>query len=79
MCREMYNKSFCVETQHTHLLTPEREPQADQSIHTTKVQLGETMSFTEITYRNGGEGLHKGAEMARRQLDHQSTPQLKQG
>ena len=30
---------------------------------TTKVQLGEPVSFTEATYRNMGEGLLTGAEM----------------
>ena len=44
----------------------------DQS--TTKVQLGEPMSFIGVTYRNMGEGLLTGAEMTQGQLYHQSPP-----
>lgn len=35
---------------------------ADQSEDTTKVQLGEPMSFIGVTYRNAGERLPMGAE-----------------
>lgn len=35
-----------------HLYSPaEREPTRDQSLDTTKVQLGELMSFIGVTYR----------------------------
>lgn len=44
----------------------------DQSINTTKVQLGEPMSFIGITYRNMDEGLL--IEMIQRQLYHRSLP-----
>lgn len=36
----------------TYLLTSDKEPLIDQSMDTTKVQLGEPMNFTEISYRN---------------------------
>jgi hypothetical protein len=35
----------------------------DQSTDNTKVKLGEPMSFTEIIYRDMGEGLVTGTEM----------------
>ena len=40
-----------------------KEPRTDQSAHTTKVLLGEPISFIGVTYRNMGEGLLTGAEM----------------
>jgi hypothetical protein len=41
------------------LLTSDREPTTDQSMNTTKVQLGDPMSFIGVTYRNMGEGLQE--------------------
>ena len=49
--------------QHTCLLTTDRELLTVQSTNTTKVQLGEPVSFIGVTYRNMGEGLLMGAEM----------------
>ena len=43
--------------QHTCLLTPDRDLTRDQCTDTTKVQLGEPMSFIGVTYRSVGEGL----------------------
>lgn len=37
------------------LLAPEREPDADQGTGTTKVQLGEAMSFISVTCRSGDD------------------------
>jgi hypothetical protein len=34
----------------------DKEPKADQSTDTTKVQPDEAMGFIEVTYRNVGEG-----------------------
>lgn len=44
----------------TRLLTPGRETMTD-STETTRVQLGEPMRVTEVTYRIMGEGLLTGA------------------
>lgn len=52
-----------------HLFTPDREPMTDHSSDATKVQLGESMSFIGVTYRNVDELLTV-AEMAQRQLYH---------
>lgn len=51
----LFEKTFPEETQHTCLLTPEREP----TIRTepTKAWLGEPMSFIGVIYRNMGERL----------------------
>ena len=40
----------------TYLFTPDREPMTEQSVDTTKVQLGELMSFTGTSYRSMSEG-----------------------
>lgn len=40
------------EMKHIHLLSPVREPTTDQSMDDTKVQLGESMSFTGVTHRS---------------------------
>ena len=53
-----------------------KEPRTDKSAHTTKVLLGEPISFIEVTYRNMGEGLVIGAEMTQRQLHWQSLPSV---
>lgn len=37
-----------------------------------KIQLGEPVSFTGVTYRNMGEGLLTGAEVTQRQLPQQT-------
>ena len=47
-----------------------RELMTDQSLDTTQVQLGEPVSFIEVTYRNMGEELLIGSEMTQRQLHH---------
>ena len=44
------------------LLTPDSEPTTDQSTNVTKVQLGEPMSFTGVTYRGMDERLLTGTE-----------------
>lgn len=46
-----------------HLLILERQLTTDQSHKTNKVQLGDTVSFTEVTYKSLGGGLLLGAEM----------------
>lgn len=38
-------QDFPGEIKHTHLLTPDWEPTADQSMDPTKVRLGELMGF----------------------------------
>ena len=53
-----------------------KEPRTDQSAHTTKVLLGEPISFIGVTYRNMSEGLLTGAEMTQRQLHRQSLPSI---
>ena len=51
----------------TKLVSPlHKEPRTDQSAHTTKILLGEPISFIEVTYRNMGEGLLTGAEMTQK-------------
>ena len=42
---KLCDKTLPGKMQHTHLLTPDREPTTDQSTDTTKVQLGEPVSF----------------------------------
>ena len=64
-------KTFPGEKQYICLLTSEWNPTTDQSTDTTKVQLGEPMSFIGVTYRNMGEELLIGTEMTQRQLHHQ--------
>ena len=56
--------------QHIVLLTPDREPMADQSMNTTTVQLGKPLNCTRITYRIWGEELFTEVEMTQRQLRH---------
>lgn len=56
------------DTTHTCLITPNREPMTDQSMGIIKVQLGEAMSLTEVSYRNTGKRLLTGAQMIQRQL-----------
>ena len=51
----MQHNFFSVETQHNHLLAPDRDSTTDCT-GTTEVQLGKPMSFIGITYRNVGEG-----------------------
>jgi hypothetical protein len=61
----------------TKLVSPmHKEPRTDQSAHTTKVLLGELISFIGVTYRNMGEGLLTGAEMTQKQLHRQSLPSM---
>ena len=45
-------------------------PMTDQNKDTTKIQLGEIMSFIGVTYRNMGAGLLAGTEMTQRKLYH---------
>ena len=70
------DKTFPGETQHTCLFTPDKEPITDQNTETTKVQLGEPVSFIRVAYRNMGRDFLIGAEMTYRQLHHQSPPHL---
>lgn len=53
--------------QHTHLLTPGREPRTEQSTDTTKIQLDEPMHFISAILRNMG---NTGEEITHRQLHH---------
>lgn len=46
----------------------------DQSADTTKVQLGEAMSFIVVTYRTVEEGLFAGTVMTSSQRHHQAPP-----
>lgn len=57
-------------------LTPNREPTTDQSKDTTEVQLGELMSFIEVTYRYVGQELLTGAELTPRQLITKAHPSM---
>ena len=60
-------KAFPGKTQHTRLLTPDREPMMNRSTDIPTAhqsQLGEPTSFTGATYRRtAGEGSLTGAEM----------------
>ena len=47
----------------------------DQNTDTIKVQLGDPMSFTGVTYSNMDEGLLTGAEIIHSQLHHQNPHQ----
>ena len=69
------DKMFPGEAQHICLLFPARKLTTDQSTTITKVQLGESIHFIGVTYRNMGEGLLIGAELTKRQLLHQSPLQ----
>jgi hypothetical protein len=53
-----------------------KEPRTDQPAHTTKVLLGELISFIGVAYRNMGEGLLTGTEMTQKQLHRQSLPSV---
>lgn len=48
---------------HRHLLTNDRDPMADQSADSTRLQLGEPLSFIWVTYRNIGERVTYSLEM----------------
>lgn len=61
--------------QHTHLLTPYMGTTVDQSTDTTKVQLGEPVTSTVVTYRNMDAWLLTGTEVTHRQLLYQDPPQ----
>lgn len=65
------------QTQHICILTPDRSPRTDQSTDTATVQLGEAMSFIEVTNRNMGERLPIEAEMIQKHLHYPSPPQLR--
>jgi hypothetical protein len=41
---------------------------------TSEVHLDEPIRFIGVIFRNVGEGLLTGAEMTKRQLNHQSPP-----
>ena len=56
------------------LLIPDSEPTTEQSMDTSKVQLGEPVSFIGVSHRITDEGLLTGAEMTQRQLSPQLTP-----
>ena len=49
-----------------YLPTPDRESRRDQSKDTTKVQLGEPVGLTEVTYRSRGKELFTRVEMTQR-------------
>ena len=66
LMKMLCDETFPGEMQHTCLLTPDREPQKDQSIDTTKVQFGEPMDFTGASYRSMGKALLTGAEMSQK-------------
>jgi hypothetical protein len=55
-------------------LHPKQKPMTDQSADTTKVQLGEAMSFIVVTYRTVEEGLFAGTVMTSSQRHHQAPP-----
>lgn len=65
----LYGKTNPGATQHTHLLTPHRNPQQPR----VRVQLGEPMPFIGVTYRNVREELQEQKRL--RQLHHQSQLQ----
>lgn len=46
--------TFSWKNVYNHLLTPDREPTTDQSMDTTKVQLGELISFIGVTHKTMG-------------------------
>lgn len=56
-------KTFAEGMKHTHLLTLDSKPTTDQSMKTTKVQLGEPGVLLVLLNRNTGEGLLTGEEM----------------
>ena len=60
------------ETRTNIYLTPDRALMTDQSLYSTKVQLGEPMSFIRTTYLSVSEGHFRGVEMTKRQLYYQS-------
>ena len=68
------DKIFPGEMQQTCRLTADRELTTAPSTDTTKVQFGELMHPIEITYRDMGDRLLRGAEVTQRQLNHQSPP-----
>ena len=59
-----------METQQTLLLTPDMEFRADQNVDAIKVQLGEWLSFTGVTYGVKDKGLLTGRKM------NQSPPNM---
>jgi hypothetical protein len=63
---------FPRETRTNIYLTPDRALMTDQSLYSTKVQLGEPMSFIRTTYLSVSEGHFRGVEMTKRQLYYQS-------
>lgn len=69
-------KAFPGETQHTYLLTPDKDPKIDQGMHTIKVNLGEPRNLIGVPYRNMGEELYTGGEMTQRQLHQQAHPSM---
>lgn len=47
----LYDKTFPGKTKHTGLLIPDRESMTDQSMDTSKVQVGKPVSFIGVAYR----------------------------
>lgn len=54
--------------------TPESKPLTGHSIDTTKIHLGEHMSFFGVIYRNMGEGILMGAEITQTTVSPKLTP-----
>lgn len=75
LCMFWVTKLFLGRCNMTHLLTPDREPMANQGTGITKFQHGEPVSFVGVTYVSVGEGLLTGVKMAHRQLYHTSPAQ----
>lgn len=59
---------FLHRQKYTYLLAPDREPTTNQSMNTAEVQLGGSMTFIWVTYRNKDERLLRVAKMTQRQL-----------
>jgi hypothetical protein len=59
------DETFPGETQHTRMLTSDREPTADRRTENTEEQL-ERISFIGVTCKSVGEGLITGTEMTQR-------------
>lgn len=51
---------------HKHILNPDGEPTTDQSEDVTKVQIGESLNFIRVTYRDMGDELLTRAEMTQK-------------
>ena len=70
----LFDKTFPGEIQRTNLPTPDRKPMTDQSMDTTKVQLGKPLTLIGVTYGYGWEVTR--AEMPWRRLHHKVHPSM---